>query len=239
MKRKPNRREPAPPGQELEVRRTLRLQTTELLKGQRTALQVIDSVRRADEMVDGLIAQSLERDPPRPPLACQEGCDWCCHKRVGTAAAEVLRIADFMRTTFTPEQLQATRQRVEELQERRHQLREDRWLAVRQPCSLLVDHRCSVYEVRPLTCRGYNSSDARKCEQSVQQREPVDVPVHQVVQRLAVFALDGLRAGQAECGLQADLLELNAALRICLDQPDAGHRWLAAEDVFATARMPS
>jgi hypothetical protein len=38
-------------------------------------------------------------------------------------------------------------------------------------------------------------------------------------------------------GLKDDLLELNAALRIALEQPDAVDRWLAGQPVFAAARL--
>jgi hypothetical protein len=89
-----------------------------------------------------------------------------------------------------------------------------------------------------LTCRGYNSSDASQCERSVKARERVEVPSYAPQHRLAVFVLDGLRAGLAEAGLNGDLLELTAALRIALDLPDAAERWLAAEPVFAPARLP-
>jgi Fe-S-cluster containining protein len=117
-------------------------------------------------------------------------------------------------------------------------LKHDRWKAARLPCPLLVNNRCSVYPVRPLTCRGYNSSNARCCEQTVKARERVEVPVYSPQHRIATFILDGLRAGLAESGLKNELLELTAGLRIALTTPNAVDRWLVGEPTFTLAKLP-
>jgi hypothetical protein len=106
------------------------------------------------------------------------------------------------------------------------------------PCPLLIDDRCMAYAVRPLTCRGYNSSDARRCEEALDGSGAAAVPVYALQQRLTTFVLDGLRAGLAESRLGDELLELTAALRVALEVPGAPARWLAGEAVFAPARMP-
>jgi Fe-S-cluster containining protein len=225
-------------GLELEARRAQRLHTREALQGGRTPLQVIAVAEAAAGRADKAVQDVTARYPPRPPLACKEGCAWCCHKRVGTTAPEVLRIAAFLRQNLSAEAYQAVRERILRGDEQRRALKEDRWAAARLPCPLLVQDRCSVYPVRPLTCRGYNSSAARACEQVVKVRGPVEVPVYAPQHRLATFVLDGLRAGLAEAGLPGDLLELTAALRIAVTVPDAAERWLAGEPVFAPARLP-
>jgi Fe-S-cluster containining protein len=102
---------------------------------------------------------------------------------------------------------------------------------------LLVGDRCSAYPVRPLTCRGYNSSDARRCERALSSPGGAEVPVYLPQQQLAAFVLDGLRAGLGENRLDATLLELTAALRIALETPTVEERWLAGEGVFVPARL--
>jgi hypothetical protein len=148
----------------------------------------------------------------------------------------VLRIAAFLQQTLPPENLAAARQRISEGVRQRREIG-NRWMAARLPCPLLVDERCSVYPVRPLTCRGFNSSDARRCRQSVTERAPVELPVYQPQLNIATFVLDGLRAGLHEAGLGSELLELTAALDIALTQPSAAERWLAGETVFVVARL--
>jgi hypothetical protein len=101
-----------------------------------------------------------------------------------------------------------------------------------------VKRRCSAYPVRPLTCRGFNSSDAALCEASVTTNPKAVVPVYPPQVRLASLVLDGMRAGLTESGLKGDLLELAAGLRIALSTPDAADQWLAGKPVFASARLP-
>lgn len=237
--RRPGRQPPpSTDGLELDARRSQRLQTRALLQNSRTPLQVIQIAEHAGTLAEQAIEQAIRQSPPRRPFTCREGCAWCCHKTVGTSAPEVIRIAAFLRERLSTEQWEALRERIRQRDEqRRTLLHHDPWAAARLPCALLVDNRCSVYPVRPLTCRGYNSSDARRCELVVKSHQPVEVPVYGPQQRLATMVLDGLRAGLAESKLQGDLLELTAALRIALTVPDAFDQWLAGKPVFAASRL--
>jgi Fe-S-cluster containining protein len=238
-KQKEHRARPTPAsrGLEFDVRRAQRLKTTAAFHAQRTPLQVIEVAAHAANLTDESIQRVVSEYPPSPPLACQEGCAWCCHKLVGTTAPEVFRIADYLQRHLAPQELQTVEDQIIQRDEQRKGLREDRWSAARLPCSLLVDDRCSVYPVRPLTCRGFNSSDARQCERWVKKRERVEVPIYEAQHRLATFVLDGLRAGLSESSLSDDLLELTAALRIALTLPKAFDHWLVGEPIFAPARM--
>jgi Fe-S-cluster containining protein len=223
-------------GRELDARRDQRLQTTEILKGGRMPLQVVAVAERAIGLAENAI-EKAKSDYPPPTLACREGCDWCCYLRVGTAAPEVFRIVLYLRETLSPDELQATRERIVRLDEERRQLRASKRGSGRLPCALLVNRRCSAYPVRPLTCRGFNSSDAHQCERFLKLGNKVTVPTYAAQLRLTTFVLDGMRAGVSEAGLKGDLLELTAALRIAFEVPDALERWLAGEPVFASARL--
>jgi Fe-S-cluster containining protein len=226
-------------GGEIEARRRQRLTTRALLEKSRTPLAVLQVSETAAESADTGIRTRAEQHPPKPPLACRAGCAWCCHKLVGTVAPEVLRIANFVRETFSAEDVATLTDRAAGLDEQRRSLTHDPWAAERLPCALLLeDGRCSVYPVRPLTCRGYNSTDVRRCEESATSRAHVTVPKDQVQLRLGTFVLDGLCAGVAEAGLAGDRLELTAALRVALTVPDTAERWLRGEPVFASARLP-
>src|SRR6516165_3814568 len=92
-------------GLELEARRTQRLQTAEFIRAGRTSLQVIAIAEGGVAIADTATATARTRQPPRSPLACQEGCSWCCHKTVGTAVPEVERIIHYLRTHVSDEQL--------------------------------------------------------------------------------------------------------------------------------------
>jgi len=224
-------------GAEMEARRAARLQTVALLQSQRTPLPVVELAQQAVQVAEAAIRDAMTHDPPRAEAACREGCAWCCYKTVGTAAPEVLRIAAYLRQTLSAEEFRVAQERAAQLAEQRRGLQRDQRSRANLPCALLVDQRCSAYPVRPLTCRGYNSSDAQQCEQSLELGRKVVVPNYAPQQRLTTFVLDGLRAGVAATRRQGDLLELTAALRIALTLPDVEARWLAGEAVFASARL--
>jgi Fe-S-cluster containining protein len=223
-------------GPELDARRQQRLETAAILQRGRTPLAIIEIAEHGARLAETATEQAKLREPPARPSACAEGCAWCCHKKVGTSVPEVLRIVEFLKQNLSAAELDEVRERVVRLDEQRRKMT-DGWAAARLPCSLLVNERCSVYPVRPLTCRGYNSSDAHRCEQVVKAHQHVDVPVYGPQQRLATMVLDGMRAGLTESQLNGELLELTAALQIALTVPDPFNQWLAGKPVFAGARL--
>jgi hypothetical protein len=221
---------------ELDARRAERLDAVETLKTGRTPLKVIEVAERASALAEKAVEDFKASHPP-PAFACREGCDWCCHLNVAAAAAEVFRVADYLRRTLSPEDLDATRQRLARLDDERRRLPANQRAGARLPCGLLVGHRCLAYPVRPLTCRGFNSSDAHQCELFLEAPRRVRVPNYVPQIRLMTFVLDGIRAGLSESGLKGELYELTGALRIALTVPDAAERWLAGEAIFAPARL--
>jgi Fe-S-cluster containining protein len=245
MKRKPGR--PAQPnkaardsskfrvtGEDLDTRRRQRLGTLTILQAGRTPLQISQIAAEAETLAEDAVTAAVTRQPPRPPLACVEGCAWCCYKRVGVAVPEVARIVDYLRATLSTHEIEATLERIQKTLDERRRSRSPDGMA----CPLLVNSRCSAYPVRPLTCRGFNSSDPNLCEASVTTDRRADVPIYPPQLRLTNMVLDGMRAGLTQAALKGELLELAAALQIVLTVPDAVVSWLDGKPVFAAARMP-
>jgi hypothetical protein len=148
----------------------------------------------------------------------------------------VVRIVQFLRQKLPPEEFRGLRERVIRLDEQRRGLSAADRAGARLPCALLISHRCSAYPVRPLTCRGFNSSDASLCERFVKSSGKTALPLYAPQLRLMAFVLDGMTAGLSESGLKGDRLELTAALRIALEVPGAIERFLGGEPAFAAAR---
>src|SRR4029079_18154722 len=111
---------------ELEARRAPRLHTVEALRQGRTPLQVIDVAANAATVAEQGIAGAVAASPPAQPSACQEGCAWCCHKVVGTAVPEVLRIVEHLREHLAAETLQQLTEHVIRTDEERRSLRSDK-----------------------------------------------------------------------------------------------------------------
>jgi Fe-S-cluster containining protein len=223
-------------GLELDARRAARVGTVEALRGGRVPLTLIAAADHGARVAEEAVRQAARESPP-PRSACQEGCDWCCHLTVGASAAEVVRIVEHLRATLSPEELRVVAERAAQLDAQRQELKAARRGEARLPCVLLVNRRCLAYPVRPLTCRGFNSSDASRCERFVKSPGSGALPAYAPQLRLAAFVLDGVRAGLAESGLAGDRLELTAALRIALQEPGAIDRYLAGQPAFAAARL--
>jgi hypothetical protein len=114
------------------------------------------------------------------------------------------------------------------------------------PCPFLEDARCSIYEVRPLSCRGTNSMDASACERNLRDAEAraafvagaASVPCYLEPFRAFHAVTAGLQLALDELhGLEVLPLELTAATRILADDPEGvAEQWLGGKDPFAAAR---
>jgi Fe-S-cluster containining protein len=197
---------------------------------------LIGLVENSNRLASDEVQKDIESIPPQFPIACKEGCAWCCYLRVDVAAPEVFRIVAYVRASLREDEIDSLRNRVVEANDATRGLSPDARFALSLPCPLLVNDRCSVYSVRPMACRGMNSFDARECENA--WRNPRSLPV---IPQYPVLVLNYSSFLQALCdslniaGVDGNPLELNAALRIALETPDVIDRWMAGEAVFARA----
>ncbi len=220
-----------------EIEYGMRLIAAKILNGAKTPEKLTELADTANACTDQLIEDAKSKLPSPLPLACKAGCAWCCYLMVETTVPEAIRIADHLRKTLSPEELTRVRDRVAKLDNRTRGLNKDERSEARLPCALLVDGRCSIYPVRPLKCRGGNSTDADICRQNYEQAQDGLLPVYLPQLILADCIQSGLDAGLTASGLPSERLELTAALRIALEAPDAAERWWAGEPVFAPAKI--
>jgi Fe-S-cluster containining protein len=206
-----------------------RRQGSEVLSKGLSPQHVYDLVDSAVALADSYMAQS----PTSPKaLACGRGCNHCCHRPVGTTAPSVLRIAAALREQLTEAEFAQALARVVALDEKTHGMP---WtLAGRPPfpCAFLVDGACSIYGVRPLVCRGWNSADEDTCRRALAE-ESVEMRFDLYQRTTFAAAEQGIKAALGARGLDGTDLELIAAIRVALENPDACERWLAREPVFA------
>jgi len=184
-------------------------------------------------LAEDLAAEGRKIAPPARPIACRAGCGHCCHISVMASAAEVLRLAQHVRNRFSSAALSALVGRLREAAA----MSKDERLAAFLPCPMLEHDSCSVYEARPLNCRGLESMDVELCRRA-SRGEKVMPPIYAM--RWAIFnrVERGLLAGTADAGRALEPLDLFAALLTALETPDAARRWLDGEPVFAHCRWP-
>jgi hypothetical protein len=192
------------------------------------------------------IAEGALRLAPEHALACRPGCAHCCYQAVGVTAPEVFAIHEHLRATRTLADLAVTARRIREADDVTRGMSSTARLSPAHPCPFLQDERCSIYEVRPLACRGKNSLDASACERTLREPDARDaflagrlaVPCYVEPIRAFHAVTAGMQLALHELHeLQAAPLELTVAMRLVLDDPDGTARaWLAGADPFAAAR---
>jgi len=82
-----------------------------------------------------------------PHSACRNGCNHCCKQAVSVTVLEAREIARFTGREYVQPKPSLSLEQTQE-----------KYMGV--PCTFLVDGKCSVYPVRPISCRVYfNMSD--------------------------------------------------------------------------------
>jgi Fe-S-cluster containining protein len=179
----------------------------------------------------------FEALPPAEPLQCEPGCTACCHRKVGCTIPEVIGIAAGLDDCEDDEKQRIlTAARL--LHERTAALDDAGRVRTGLPCAFLANGKCGIYGGRPISCRATYSFDRAACERlyfSFSFETPIphyDLMIDAHGQMLLGYgrALDKL-------GLDGGIVELNSALAIIADQPDAIARYLAGERPFEAAKL--
>lgn len=142
---------------------------------------------RAFERIDG---------PERAKsLDCRRGCYYCCHLPVETCRAEASRALEFARKNLNAAEFIDLKHRIREAAVA-YPLPPDRPPASNPRCPFLYDSACLVYPVRPLACRGWNSTDVSACREAhYKGASEVAVPVDARIRGIYANASEALLRG--------------------------------------------
>jgi Fe-S-cluster containining protein len=128
---------------------------------------------------------------------------------------EFLRLLRHVRSTFSENDRDALRARTERYASQLRGRSFDEAVDEVVPCPLLVDGRCAAYDVRPLVCRGYNSTNVAAC-QAASTDASATVPIFAVLKDVTDGTTVGVAQALEEEGLNAALVDLGTALHIAL-----------------------
>jgi Fe-S-cluster containining protein len=191
--------------------------TADGLRNGVSLLRVIDTAADVAGYADEAIA--IVNEKYRPPLDCKEGCSYCCRKPgVLVTIPELLRIVQHLLATFDEQAIASVRDRARGYVERLAGRSFDAPTNESFPCPLLRDDRCSVYDIRPLTCRGYNSTSVDACRQAHESAD-VMVPLFALIKDVTDGATVGAATTLGEVGFNDALVDLGTALSIALESP--------------------
>lgn len=188
------------------------------------ARHAMDATSRLGE---GLLARAANG-----AVACRPGCDHCCYQSVGVTPAEALAITVHLKTTLSSEELAQTTSDVAKARERTRGLSSQERFSPEHPCPFLKNAQCSIYEVRPLSCRGMNSLDADECARNL--RDPEARADFLAAGRGGRSFMEPIRAFHAiSAGLQLGLSELFQLDMRPLDLTAAVHELLSGSETLA------
>jgi Fe-S-cluster containining protein len=188
----------------------------------------------------GALAQSQSRHdarlssaPDMNSLACKAGCSWCCHFTIDVRAVEVFRILDHLATLSAPEQ-QRLRERIERNAQQLSRLDEDQRARTNIECAFLLDGRCSIYSVRPQTCRNYHATDASGCQQAFEQpdNEDIDPEFAPLFYQIGRSHVEAFAKAMSDERYDAEVYEFNAALLAAMNEPTTRSRFLSMVQPF-------
>lgn len=169
-------------------------------------------------------------------LACGAGCSWCCHFSVDVRAVEVFAILDFVERTFTSEQRTRVCSELHANAAMLKNLDEDARMRRNVKCAFLQEGKCSIYPVRPQTCRNYHATDAAGCQQSYEHPDDLDIDPEfaPLVYQSGSAHIDAFTVALREAGYDANVFEMNCALDTALSEPMARERFAARQLPFNT-----
>lgn len=223
-----------------------------ILRDERSVRSAARLGKAAMESTSTLVGGLLARTPPGS-VACHAGCDHCCYQSVGVTPPEAIAIHAYLVETWTLPRLTSLQARLGPFVEQVRGLTSDERASPELPCPFLEQGTCTIYEVRPLACRGVNSLDAEACRRYL--HEPAaraagasaDAGGHLLIAPIRAFnAISaGLQLGLAEqFGLDMRPLDLAFSLELLfrseaeVTETSGGlqGRWVAGEPSFASAR---
>ena len=181
-----------------------------------------------------------------PAAECQKGCSWCCRQLVAVTPAEAIYAARFVRATFDPAGIKALRQRLADHVDAIAGLPPEERTDRNIPCPFLEDDICSIYDARPIQCRGVHSQSAAFCCRLLNNRAEIesqleageiDDPFLLVPVVLHNSVQVGMAGALGHAGNKTEMLDLAEATRIALGNADIAKSWLDGKHVFETARL--
>lgn len=171
--------------------------------------------------------QRIASAPDVGTLACRAGCTWCCHFSVDVRAAEVFSILDFVERTFTAEQKARVYAEIRANSVALNDLDEFDRMQRNVKCPFLSQGCCTIYPVRPQTCRNYHATSAVGCQRSYEDPCNLDIDPEfaPLVYQAGGAHVDAFTTAMREAGYDTNVYEMNCALEAGLSEPDARQRF--------------
>ncbi len=166
----------------------------------------------ADQMISSIQAAYS-------PPACKVGCSYCCYGLIPVTVPELVELSQVLEG-WSDSERQLLRVRLAAYAEKSKEYWRYDLHHFSEPCPLLFDGKCTVYENRPLYCRGKSSYDAEDCrKQMLGEQVPLKVVPGQ--HETGAYSVGGIVLGLKAANCYSGTYDLGASLGILVSHPGA------------------
>ena len=172
-----------------------------------------------------------------PTLACKAGCFWCCYFSVDVRPVEVLRILEYLEHELAAADRERITTEIVTNNAVLAALDDDARVRSNTKCPFLYLGRCSIYSVRPQTCRNYHATNAAGCQKAFDEpdNDDIDPEFAPLVYQSGHAHVDAFSLVLREAGYDVDAYELNMAMAAALADPSGTQqRFDARQAAFPT-----
>lgn len=165
-------------------------------------------------------------------LACGEGCSFCCALHITLKPYELLFLTDHIASQ--PDEVQKHLQTViDENCRRITDASDEKLLSINFTCPFLKDNSCSIYEVRPTSCRIAHSKSKAVCEEAFHNPDTETPADH--ISDFEEISRTFEEQFEDQVGEYHDVSDynMNMALREALKDPQWIQRFIDGEEVFS------
>lgn len=197
--------------------------------------KINSSMKQLQDESENLVNNQFEKSETK--IDCKVNCTFCCHNQVSITPIEILLIVEYIKNNFSSEETTQLKNRVNELDRLTGKMNAFQRKKAKKPCALLVDNKCSIYPVRPLACKGWNSLNVKDCEIAFNSDTESDIKTLIA----PIIITNSVSLGITDClkqlSLSSDVLELNSALKIAMSKYNIGEKFLDSKNTFKDAKL--
>ncbi|MBC7475104.1 MAG: YkgJ family cysteine cluster protein [Candidatus Sericytochromatia bacterium] len=191
----------------------------------------IELYKKSEELINQVV------EPVKDLIDCKNGCSFCCYNQVSVTPLEVLTIDKYLKENLSDNELNDLKEKIVQTDKITYNTKHLERKKLRMPCPLLKDNSCSVYSVRPLFCRGWNSNSSIDCEDAFNSNEEHEIKIFGSQLMVTNSISIGLNKGIKKLGNKSENLELIHALKIALTKYNVTEKYLSGKNIFSDARL--
>jgi uncharacterized protein len=227
-------------GAMIRVARAKRIMADSILQKEAAPETFVQLGRKAFNWSEGLVDVFRQENPVNVnKIDCASGCSWCCRLPVFASAPELFALAAFLKESRNEAEYAEVKEQIKTAASAIEGWTIEKRLKNFVVCPLLVDDKCSVYEARPLVCRGYTSYNKDACRQKTENRDPEREIEGFLLQYLVpAYTRLGLQASVKNISIEPFDVDIIRGLSRILHDDELAAKWQAGEDVFSDIALP-